>query len=389
MKKTTHKDYSGLEALRQKNLKIKSNKNSSVFSIGEMFCGPGGLGVGAALCESFTASGAPASFTHSFALDYDSDTCSTYKSNIGSIDSDCKVLQGDVRTFDIASLPYADGFLFGFPCNDFSMVGETKGLNGNFGPLYQYGVQYISLRQPLFFLAENVSGLSSANDGLAFEKISNALANAGENGYTLTTHLYKFEEYGIPQARHRYIIVGIRKDLQKRFKVPVPSMKVKTSYDALENPPIPSWASHQELTRQSPVVIERLNNIRPGENAWTANLPEHLRLNVKGAKMSMIYRRLHPEKPSYTVTGSGGGGTHVYHYREPRALTNRERARLQTFPDWFNFVGSKESVRKQIGMAVPVEGAKIILEAILHTLVDRDYEGLNASEERVGRKKNR
>ena len=389
MKKTTHKDYSGLEALRQKNLKIKSNKNSSVFSIGEMFCGPGGLGVGAALCESFTASGAPASFTHSFALDYDSDTCSTYKSNIGSIDSDCKVLQGDVRTFDIASLPYADGFLFGFPCNDFSMVGETKGLNGNFGPLYQYGVQYISLRQPLFFLAENVSGLSSANDGLAFEKISNALANAGENGYTLTTHLYKFEEYGIPQARHRYIIVGIRKDLQKRFKVPVPSMKVKTSYEALENPPIPSWASHQELTRQSPVVIERLNNIRPGENAWTANLPEHLRLNVKGAKMSMIYRRLHPEKPSYTVTGSGGGGTHVYHYREPRALTNRERARLQTFPDWFNFVGSKESVRKQIGMAVPVEGAKIILEAILHTLVDRDYEGLNASEERVGRKKNR
>ena len=78
-------------------------------------------------------------------------------------------------------------------------------------------------------------------------------------------------------------------------------------------------------------------------------------------------------KPSYTVTGSGGGGTHVYHWKEPRALTNRERARLQTFPDEFIFSGSKESVRAQIGMAVPVDGAKIILEALLKTFAKQDY----------------
>jgi DNA (cytosine-5)-methyltransferase 1 len=70
-------------------------------------------------------------------------------------------------------------------------------------------------------------------------------------------------------------------------------------------------------------------------------------------------------EPAYTITGSGGGGTHVYHWKEPRALTNRERARLQTFPDDFVFVGTKESVRKQIGMAVPPLGAKIIFEQIL------------------------
>ena len=89
--------------------------------------------------------------------------------------------------------------------------------------------------------------------------------------------------------------------------------------------------------------------------------------------MSMIYKRLDPEKPSYTITGSGGGGTHVYHWKENRALTNRERARLQTFPDNFIFEGSKESVRKQIGMAVPVKGAKIIFDSILKTFAGIDY----------------
>lgn len=97
-------------------------------------------------------------------------------------------------------------------------------------------------------------------------------------------------------------------------------------------------------------------------------MPEDLQLNIKGAKISQIYKRLDPTKPSYTVTGSGGGGTHIYHWSEPRALTNRERARLQTFPDTYEFIGSKESVRKQIGMAVPCQGAKIILRQYLSLL---------------------
>jgi DNA (cytosine-5)-methyltransferase 1 len=121
-------------------------------------------------------------------------------------------------------------------------------------------------------------------------------------------------------------------------------------------------ATNNELTKQSAVVVERLKHIKPGENAFTANLPEHLQLNVSGAKISQIYKRLRADKPSYTITGSGGGGTHVYHWSEPRALTNRERARLQTFPDNFEFLGTKESVRKQIGMAVPVEGAQVVFE---------------------------
>lgn len=87
--------------------------------------------------------------------------------------------------------------------------------------------------------------------------------------------------------------------------------------------------------------------------------------------MSHIYKKLKRDEPSYTVTGSGGGGTHVYHFAENRALTNRERARLQTFPDEYNFSGGKESIRRQIGMAVPVEGAARIMVAVKDALKKR------------------
>ena len=130
-------------------------------------------------------------------------------------------------------------------------------------------------------------------------------------------------------------------------------------------------------SKQSSIVVERLNHIKPGQNAFTADLPKELQLNIRGARISQIYKRLDPEKPAYTVTGSGGGGTHIYHWSEPRALTNRERARLQTFKDNYIFVGSKESVRKQIGMAVPCIGARIIFEAILKSFAGIDYESID------------
>ena len=126
-------------------------------------------------------------------------------------------------------------------------------------------------------------------------------------------------------------------------------------------------------------VVERLKYIQPGQNAFNADLPEELMLHVKGAKISQIYKRLDPSKPAYTVTGSGGGGTHIYHWSEPRALTNRERARLQTFPDDYIFEGNKESVRKQIEMAVPCKGARIIFEAILKTFAGIPYEFMEAN----------
>ena len=344
------------------------------FSVGEFYCGPGGLGLGAKLAKIKLNNDQEVSFKHLFASDYDQDSCDTFKKNIPETE---QVICADIKSVKIKNLPYVDGFLYGFPCNDFSNVGETKGLDGKFGPLYSYGVKYLNHHNSKFFLAENVSGISSANSGTALNKILNELKSAGKSGYELTVHKYKFEDYGIPQARHRYIIIGIRKDLGLKFKVPKPSLKKMSVKDALMKPPIDSSAKNNELTKQSKVVVERLSFIKPGENAWTSNLPDHLKLNVKGAKMSMIYRKLDPSKPSYTITGSGGGGTHVYHWKENRALTNRERARIQTFPDTFEFVGSKESVRKQIGMAVPVQGAKIILTSVLKTLLKINYPSID------------
>ena len=86
--------------------------------------------------------------------------------------------------------------------------------------------------------------------------------------------------------------------------------------------------------------------------------------------LSQIYRRLKSGEPSYTVTGSGGGGTHIYHWSENRALTNRGRARLQTFKDDYKFFGNRTEVRKQIGMAVPVLASEHIFTSVLNSLDD-------------------
>ena len=346
------------------------------FRLGELFCGPGGLALGAIQAR---ISDPDYRIVHEWANDYDLDTCNTYRRNICPDDIE-SVVHGDVRELDIDSLGEIDAFAFGFPCNDFSVVGEQKGFAGTYGPLYTYGVKVLKRYKPLWFLAENVGGLKSANEGKAFECIKKDLIDAG---YRIYPNLYKFEEYGVPQARHRMIIVGIRDDLPYDYKVPSTEKYRNvdvTCKTAIEVPPIPKDATNNELTKQSETVVERLKHIKPGQNAFTANLPEELKLNVRGAKISQIYKRLDPTKPAYTVTGSGGGGTHIYHYKEHRALTNRERARLQTFPDNFVFEGSKESIRKQIGMAVPAKGAQVIFEAILNTFAGIGYDSMPASE---------
>lgn len=344
--------------------------------LGELFCGPGGLALGAHMVDG-------ESFIHAWAVDNHPETCKTYVENIPGA-SDKSVICKDVRALTIADLKAVsddiDGFAYGFPCNDYSSVGERKGIDGEFGPLYKHGLEIIDNFNPMFFVAENVGGIRSANEGKTLLKIIDDLSNAGE-GYVITPHLYKFEEYGVPQARHRLIMVGIRKDLNLEFKPPAPTHlnQFVTCSNAITNPPLDSMSLNHDLTNQHPRVVERLKHIEAGENAWTANLPEHLKLNVKGARISQIYKRLDPRKPAYTITGSGGGGTHVYHWAEHRALTNRERARLQTFPDDFLFLGTKESVRRQIGMAVPPLGAKVIFEAILKLLKHIPYENTNSN----------
>lgn len=362
-------------------------KKNVVFRLAELFCGPGGLSWGAKQAK-VVSKGVTYSIAPIWANDIDESTCKTFARNIHPDYPDAvykipspkhkeAVYCCPVEELNLKKVPGFDALAFGFPCNDFSIVGEQKGFDGKYGPLYTYGVKAINLYNPKWFMAENVSGLQSANSGTAFKKILEDLENAGR-GYHLTPNLYKFEDYGVPQNRHRIVIIGIRKDLNLEFKVPAPTHAGKPVSVQVALAGIPADAANNEMTRQSASVVERLKHIPPGENAWYEGIPAQYRLNVKSTRMSQIYKRLDSQKPSYTITGSGGGGTHVYHWKENRALTNRERARIQTFPDNFIFIGSKESVRKQIGMAVPSKGAQVIAEAVLKTFAGVPYDSVAA-----------
>ena len=117
----------------------------------------------------------------------------------------------------------------------------------------------------------------------------------------------------------------------KRYFLIEKSDFIVTCEEALSN--IPKSAKHQELTKHDPKVIRRLKKTKEGGNVWDLGDDKDGLPGVTKARMSHIYKKLDRSKPAYTVTGSGGGGTHVYHFNENRALTNRERARLQTFPD--------------------------------------------------------
>ena len=356
--------------------KATNNKSREtvIFRLGELFSGPGGLALGA-INARIRRQGRTYKIVHEWASDYDKDSCDTFCHNIAKKRDSDSVICKDVKDLKIHALSPIDGFAYGFPCNDFSVVGEHKGINGMYGGLYTYGIKVLNKFTPKFFVAENVGGITSANSGKAFNQIVSSLASAG-NSYNLTIHNYNAADYGVPQKRLRIIMVGIDRTLNLKFRVPAPLTQEKplTAREALESLPIPSWCANQERTNQSKIVVDRLKHIKPGQNAWNADLPKSLKLGVRGAKLSHIYKRLHPDKPSYTVTGSGGGGTHMYHYKEPRALTNRERARLQSFPDRYQFLGSKESVRKQIGMAVPPKLSQVIFTAILKTFANVEYD---------------
>lgn len=340
------------------------------YRLGELFCGAGGFGAGAVRARG-SSGNANFCIEPVWATDINPDACATYTKNIFRDYPGREAICSDVRDLDFTSLPEVDALAFGFPCNDYSLAGERKGLEGHYGPLYQYCVKALKHFRPLWFVAENVGGIRTVNEGRTLEAIQREFAEAG---YDITSHYYHLEEYGLPQYRHRIIIVGIRNDLKVQFEVPeVRQGPMKTARMALEKP-MPENVANNEISKISDKVAARLQAIEPGKNAFNSEMKPELQLQVKSATLSMIYRRLHPDKPSYTVIASGGGGTYMYHWKETRALTNRERARLQSFSDSFEFVGSRLSVRRQIGMAIPCLAAQIICEAVLKAFEDASLE---------------
>lgn len=305
-----------------------------------------------------------AGFHTVWANDFQPDAARTYEANFGP-----GIMHlGDIREIDPfkdATIPDAKVVTGGFPCQDFSNVWKQPGLNGERGNLYKNFRDFVAAKQPEVFVAENVKGLLAANGKQAIKTIVEDLENIAP-GYLVKPRLYNFADYGVPQFRERVLIVGVRADTGFNFRHPAPThgpkgnLPYRTAGEALRN--VDLVPLNNEIPQQSVRVRQRLELIPEGENY--TSIPEDHPLYVKGL-ISHVYRRLDRNKPSPTVIANGGGGTWGYHYAEPRALTNRERARLQSFPDNFIFHGTYAEVRRQIGNAVPPDGVAAMAKSLM------------------------
>ncbi len=308
-----------------------------------------------------------AGFKVVWAIDSNPYACKTFSRNIADV-----IINDSIENIDIAQVPEAEICIGGFPCQDFSLIWKRPGLEGTRGNLYTYFLDFVNKKKPKAFVAENVKGLLSANNYQAIKQIISDFESIAP-GYLVKPKLYNFADYGVPQFRQRVLLVGIRMDTGFNFVHPQPEYgqnrkkPYRTAGEALKNVEavLDNNKHHKIQTR----TVEILNRIKPGGNF--SDIPKDSPYYVKGM-ISHVYRRIHPDKPSSTIIAGGGGGTWGYHYLEPRSLTNRERARLQTFPDDFVFEGSTTEVRRQIGNAVPPQGIAAVVEALI-PLFKGDY----------------
>jgi DNA (cytosine-5)-methyltransferase 1 len=322
--------------------------DKKVLRIMSLFAGCGGMDLGFLMAQY-----PKYKYEVAWANDFDAYACATYKLNIGE-----EIVHGDIWDIDLKKTPKVDVIVGGFPCQDFSIMRRERNdvFKSKRGLLYTKFVDAVSEKLPIFFVAENVRGLISANRGWAIKKIKEDFEKVG---YNVQYQLLNFADYGVPQNRQRVIIVGVRNDLDYSFVYPKPThqgrhVPVKI---ALKDVELIEVNNERQKLHQS--TIDILNQIPAGGNYKST------KQFADKNWISLTYRRLHPDKPSPTIIANGGGGMQGYHWKEPRSLTNRERARIQTFPDSFHFVGSMTQVRRQLGNAVPPEGIKPIAEQLL------------------------
>lgn len=291
-----------------------------------------------------------------WANDNDHWACETYRRNFGDV-----IVEADIADIDLSQIPDCEVMLGGFPCQDFSTISsiwENKqpGLQTERGNLYKYFARAVFLKKPKVFVAENVKGLLTANKGKAIRTVTSDFQKAG---YRVHTQLYNFVDYGAPQHRKRVLIIGVEENVPFGFIPPKPThspgckFPYVTAGEALKG--VEKVLFNNEKQKIKEKTREMLKLIPEGGNF--SCVPKNSKYYVRGY-ISHVYKRLDRKKPSYTIIAAGGGGTWGYHYEEPRPLTNRERARLQTFPDDFIFEGSISEVRRQIGNAVPPKGIR-------------------------------
>lgn len=314
-----------------------------------------------------------------WANDFKHEACETFRNHFGDV-----ILEGDIEQVDPYTnkdIPECDIILGGFPCQDFSIIWKRPGLDGERGNLYKSFLRFVDAKKPKAFVAENVKGILTANKKKAIRQIIEDFQNIAP-GYVVIPHLYNFADYGVPEFRERVLIVGIRSDLGFDFHHPKPThgtssenlLPYVTVGDAFAG--VEEVAHNNEILRVTDRTKTIISLIPEGGN-FTA-IPTDSPYYVKGM-ISHVYRRIHRNEPSKTIIAAGGGGTWGYHYPENRPLTNRERARIQSFPDDFIFYGNTTEVRRQIGNAVPPVGVHALANA-LKPLFAGDYERIDLQE---------
>lgn len=313
----------------------------------ELFAGAGGLALGLEL----------AGFSHIMLNEIDIDACQTLRRNRPS----WNVIQEDVRNIDFREYKDKVEFLSGgFPCQAFSFAGKQGGFQDARGTLFFEIARAIDEIRPKVFLCENVKGLISHDGGRTFSIIKNTIK---ELGYTLVEpRVLKAVKFKVPQKRERLILIGIRNDIAEyvTYQWPSPYYDVLTLRDAFYKGVLYDKDVPKSVGQKYPEKKSRILKLVPMGGYWK-DLPIELQKEYMGKSFYLgggktgMARRLSLNDPSLTLTcAPAQKQTERCHPTETRPLTIREYARIQTFPDNWEFVGSLYSQYKQIGNAVPV-----------------------------------
>lgn len=341
----------------------------------DLFAGVGGLSLG------FEMSG----FDVLLANEYDKSIAEAYIAN----HQNTKMIVGDITTLDLKNTfgsyrGKVDVIIGGPPCQGFSQKGQRKTIHDERNFLFKYYVSVVDLVKPKYFVMENVPNLLTAEGGYFLKEIEDLFNNMG---YSLQHGVLNASDYGVPQNRRRAVIIG--KLGGKAPSLPIPQKKVVTIWEAIsdlaylesgegadeQNYKMPPESEYEKLlrknsnvlfnhvaTKHSNLALERMALIPP--NAGREVLPkEHLTKSI----YSGTWTRMRKDEISVTITTrfdtpSSGKFTHPF---LNRAITVREAARIQSFPDTFKFIGNKGSQMKQVGNAVPPLLAAAIAEMIM------------------------
>lgn len=336
---------------------------SRSYKLVELFAGGGGLAVGLE----------KAGLDSIFLNELDKAACATLRHNRPN----WNVVEGDISNIDFTKISEdVDVLTGGFPCQAFSYAGKKLGFEDTRGTLFFEFARAVKELQPKVFMAENVRGLLTHENGRTLEVIREIIH---EIGYELVEpRVLKAMFYKVPQKRERLILVGIRKDIAKDavFKWPSPYKRVLTLRDAFYAGDLYSTDVPDSPGQLYPLRKKEIMSCVPPGGYWKDLSVELQKEYMQGSyflgggKTGMA-RRLSLDEPSLTLTTSPAQKqTERCHPVETRPLQIREYARIQTFPDEWEFKGSLGAIYRQIGNAVPVNMAAALGRSLVRLLND-------------------